>query len=92
MEIKGAEYKALLGIKSILNTNRNVTILLEFWPVELMLCGSEACELLKLIDELGFDFKIINEQGEMKNKTSDYLSNTYGPEEDKWTNLVLMRK
>jgi len=47
---------------------------------------------LKLIDELGFDFKILNEQGEMEYKTSEYLSNTYGPKEDKWNNLVLIRK
>lgn len=50
MDIQGAEVKALQGMPKILRNNRDVILAIEFWPYGYMHSGSNAKELLDLLN------------------------------------------
>jgi FkbM family methyltransferase len=59
MDIQGLEYRALLGMENILRSNRNIKILMEFWPYGLVKAESNAEELLAFLHQLGFQTELI---------------------------------
>lgn len=63
MDIQGAEYYALKGMKSTILSNPNVIILMEFWPFGLGLAKSSARALLDLIQEYGLKMFLFTENG-----------------------------
>jgi FkbM family methyltransferase len=63
MDIQGAEYFALKGMKSTILSNPNVIILMEFWPFGLGLAKSSARALLGLIQEYGLKMFLFTEDG-----------------------------
>ena len=55
MDIQGAEYRALRGMRSVLTRSRNITLFTEFWPYGLFKAGEADPEaFLRLLNELGF--------------------------------------
>lgn len=61
MDIEGAEYSALCGMKKVIARNPNVKIVMEFAPENIRRAGVEPAELLKLIRKYGFNYYLIDE-------------------------------
>ena len=62
MDIEGAEYRALLGMRRLLEGNPQVQILMEFAPGHMKRAGVSPEEMLDLIHELGFTYALIDEE------------------------------
>lgn len=62
MDIEGAEYRALLGMRRLLERNPQVQILMEFAPGHMKRAGVSPEEMLDLIHELGFTYALIDEE------------------------------
>ena len=54
MDVQGAEYFALQGMKRVLRDNPGVILIMEFWPHALREAGVEPASLLDELGELGF--------------------------------------
>ena len=55
MDIQGAEYRALCGMRSVLTRSKKVTLFSEFWPYGLFKAGEAHPEaFIRLLRELGF--------------------------------------
>ena len=61
MDIEGAEYHALLGMRELIRRNPDLQIIMEFAPEHIRRAGREPEALLALIHELGFTVYLINE-------------------------------
>ncbi|TLD68426.1 FkbM family methyltransferase [Phragmitibacter flavus] len=53
MDIQGAEFFAVKGMKKVLATNPKVKLLTEFWPFGLKRAGVDPMDYLKLLREIG---------------------------------------
>jgi FkbM family methyltransferase len=53
MDVQGAEYFALQGMKRVLRDNPDIVLMMEFWPHGLQEAGVEPSRLLEEIEELG---------------------------------------
>lgn len=62
MDIESAEYRALLGMRRLLERNPQVQILMEFAPGHMKRAGVSPEEMLDLIHELGFTYALIDEE------------------------------
>lgn len=65
IDVEGAEYNVLSGMKKILDRNPGVRILIEFAPTHIIRAGRKPEDLLRLIKELGFSKKLITGSGEL---------------------------
>jgi FkbM family methyltransferase len=54
MDIQGAEYFALQGMKRVLRENHDVLCVMEFWPHGLLEAGASPSALLQELIQLGF--------------------------------------
>lgn len=54
MDIQGAEYSAIQGMRGILLKNPNIILVIEFWPHGLKQAGVKPELLLRELDEFGF--------------------------------------
>jgi FkbM family methyltransferase len=54
MDVQGFELHALRGAKRVLQENRDVKLLLEFWPFGLKQAGGSADELLSFLEDQSF--------------------------------------
>lgn len=61
MDIEGAEYYALYGMRTLLEKNPHVQMIMEFAPIHLKRAGVQPEALLKMVRELGFSIYTINE-------------------------------
>jgi FkbM family methyltransferase len=55
MDIQGWEAKGLAGAQNILERNRDIMLMFEFWPYGLIKTGAEPPKLLRFLQELGFN-------------------------------------
>ncbi len=62
MDIEGSEGKAINGALNLIHKNKNIKLVLEYFPEALKSCGTEPKELLKILSEQGFKIKEINEK------------------------------
>ena len=65
IDVEGAEYNVLSGMKKILDRNPGVRILIEFAPTHIIRAGRKPEDLLRLFKELGFSKKLISGSGEL---------------------------
>lgn len=94
MDIQGAEGGAIQGMSNLLEENKNVKIISEFWPIGLKRFGIEPKEHLNLLLKYGFKLYEINEQEkkiEVVNIPKKLLE-TYTPEKENYTNLFVIVK
>ena len=70
MDVQGAEELVFKGMRRLLNENKEISILLEFWPEGLRKIGSSPVGFLKMIEQLGFQLAYLNENNGMVSKTS----------------------
>jgi FkbM family methyltransferase len=93
MDIQGAEGGALQGMSNLLNKNKNVKIVTEFWPIGLKGFGIEPEDYLKLLLKHGFKLYHTNEEKkEIEEVTNIFkLLEIYTPEKGNYTNLLCTR-
>lgn len=63
LDIQGYELQALKGAVRVLTENRDVKLLLEYWPYGLRRAGTEPSELLRFLEMLGFTLSTPNGAG-----------------------------
>ena len=54
IDVQGAELAVLKGAKRILQANRQIEVLFEYWPYGLKRAGASGAELLRFLSDLGF--------------------------------------
>src|SRR5206468_9442865 len=63
IDIQGYELHALQGAKRILEENREIKLLLEFWPYGLKQAGADWSDLIEMLRGLGMDLMLIGANG-----------------------------
>jgi FkbM family methyltransferase len=66
MDIQGFELHALRGAKRLLQENRDIKLLLEFWPFGLKQAGGSADELLSFLEDQSFSLFLPGANGPVK--------------------------
>jgi FkbM family methyltransferase len=54
MDVQGWEAEAFAGAKEVLQRNRDILLMFEFWPYGLRIAGTEPADLLMSLTRLGF--------------------------------------
>lgn len=91
MDIQGAEYKALVGMKQVLVQNPQLILITEYWPYGLEKSGVAPKDYLRAIESLGFQIYEIHENTrriKQLDKTSLH-KNLVG--KNRFTNLMAAR-
>jgi len=70
VDIQGSEIQALQGMKNILNNNKKISLLIEFWPFAIEKTGHSTREFLEILEQ--FQFKIFSVG---KNKVVEFTKN-----------------
>lgn len=92
MDIQGAEYAALRGTLGLLARFRGVKMVTEFWPYGLKASGVEPAAYLRLLVDLGFTLRNVDERGGQVAPTSlAELLERYPPMFERATNLFCVR-
>lgn len=92
MDIQGAEGGAVKGMIQLLQKNRNLKIVTEFWPGGLKRFGVEPGEFLNLLTNQGFRIYHIDKlEKTIKPINLSQLLTVYTPEKDNDTNLMFIR-
>lgn len=87
MDVQGAEYFAVQGMKRVLRDNPDVVLMMEYWPHGLQEAGVEPARLLEEVEALGFvSYK--TGAGKLAVFSRDEILQTGG---DDCVNLVLSR-
>ena len=74
IDIEGAEALAVEGMKNILNKNRNIKILMEFFPLFIKKMGNSPEKLVKiLMEELKFNIFVIGHDYSMEKEKNDFV-------------------
>ncbi|OGP57956.1 MAG: hypothetical protein A2V65_11000 [Deltaproteobacteria bacterium RBG_13_49_15] len=61
LDIQGSEFLALTNISHLLNKNKYLKIICEFWPKGMIACGQSPMEFLQFLEKCGFQIFIIDE-------------------------------
>jgi FkbM family methyltransferase len=93
LDIQGAEVAALAGMSSILNRNRDLKIMLEYWPFGLRQFGTEPQAFLEALLRHGFRLHLIDEDAQelLPTSVADLLER-YPPESRRYANLLCLRE
>lgn len=70
IDVQGAEELVFKGMKRLLERNKKINILLEFWPEGLQETGSSPADFLKIIKQSGFQIAYADESSGKLIKTS----------------------
>jgi hypothetical protein len=91
MDIEGAEGGAIQGMASLLQKNKNIKIISEFWPAGLKGFGVGPEEYLKLL--IGQDFKLYNLNQQKKKIEQVNITELLEicPKKEKATNLFFTK-
>ena len=66
MDVQGFEGHAIMGMKETLRRSPNVTLLMEFWPWGLSKAGSDARNVLEMLESFGFTLFELQGHGLLK--------------------------
>jgi FkbM family methyltransferase len=92
MDIEGAEYKALLGMKNILLNNRKIMLIFEFWPTALREAQDNPANLIKYLTNLKFNIWEIDEAARSVHPIKEAeIYRKYDDSNLKFTNLIACR-
>lgn len=92
MDIQGAEGLALDGMKKLIERNRKIKIISEFWPIEMGKNAVKSIYLLKYFKENDFDFyEVFENSNDIMKTSAEELIRKYPAEENKYTNLFIVR-
>jgi hypothetical protein len=92
MDIQGAEARAIQGMPLLLQKNKNLEIVTEFWPFGLKGSGFEPEEYLNLLTNHHFKLYHINSQEKKIEPINvSKILQTYTPEKKNYTNLLCVK-
>lgn len=92
IDTQGAEVGVIEGASNILTNNKNIKVMVEFWPLGLSLSGNSREKLLDILtNRFGFKLYYTINGRELIHITIDYLIETYGPDSVSYINLICMR-
>lgn len=92
MDIEGAEGGAMQGMPLLLEKNKNLKIITEFWPIGLKRFGITPDEYLSLLLNQGFKLYNVNEEEQKIEPTNiSKLLETYTYQKENYTNLLCIR-
>lgn len=60
MDIQGFEMQAIQGMQKLLDRNKNIQMISEFWPYGLKKAGSSVMEYFNFIEQNGFNIYLLN--------------------------------
>jgi len=63
IDVQGFEESVLNGMKQIIHKNKQIKIIMEFWPVALESAGTKPEKIISYLDKEGFKFYPIRENG-----------------------------
>jgi FkbM family methyltransferase len=63
LDVQGYELHALQGAKRIVNENREIKLLLEFWPYGLKQAGTNWGELIEMLEEFAMNIMFVRADG-----------------------------
>jgi len=61
VDVEGYESQVLRGAEGIIGGNNPLTIMLEFWPVQIRKAGRDPVKLLQWLQSHGFTFQRVTE-------------------------------
>lgn len=61
IDVQGWEAEALAGAKEVLQRNRDIILMFEFWPYGLRSAGTEPAEMLRFLSSVGFSLRRIKQ-------------------------------
>lgn len=74
MDIEGAEALAIEGMKNILRGNKDIKIIMEFFPLFIEKMGNSPVKLIETIkNEMGLNIFVVGHDYSMKKEKSDFL-------------------
>jgi len=88
IDVQGFEIEVLQGAREILNNNRSLTILVEFWPYGLRQTGHQPNELLDFLIKAGFSVSALGHDGRPSSLPKQALS---WERETQYCNLIALR-
>jgi FkbM family methyltransferase len=91
IDVQGGELDVLNGMRSLIRTSPNLTIVLEFAPIALEEFGAEPGQLLGLLQEAGFDVLAPRWDGRTRRCSIDDLLERVRTGDARHTNLVFAR-
>lgn len=93
MDIQGAEWRAVSGMTNLLQQNKSLKIISEFWPGGLKRSGVAPIKYLELLNKHGFKLYEINEQNKKLDPVNiKELLKTYTIEKENFTNIFCIRE
>lgn len=93
IDIQGAEEGAIQGMLNLLEKNKTVKIVTEFWPIGLRRFGIEPEEYLKLLWKHGFKLYHVNEQEKKIEPVNiPELLEIYTPKKENFTNILCVKE
>jgi len=93
MDIQGAKYAALQGMRGLIERNPGVCLLIEFWPWGLKGAGVDPADFLTALLRLGFTLREVDgTQRAVRPVTPDVLLAAYPPASQAYTDLLCVRE
>ncbi|MDO8558266.1 MAG: FkbM family methyltransferase [bacterium] len=91
MDIEGAEYYALQGMKNLLRQSVNVVVMTEFWPGGMEVARTSPQMFLDEVRSLGFDVHLLPEEGPIRQATDKEVFSEISKTKNDIMNIVLCR-
>jgi len=93
MDIQGAEYAALLGMRNLLSKRKVKYLIIEYTPYLLVKYGINPSDLIELLEKYGFEIYEIDEDKYTINKVNiEEINKKYTVENHLYTNLLCILK
>jgi FkbM family methyltransferase len=86
IDVQGHEYSVIRGARRVLGDNPQVVCLLEFWPFGLSKAGVAPDDLMRLIAELGFAYRVVGGSADVVARPNDKVEL-----ENEYCNLIIAR-
>lgn len=77
MDVQGAEMSALRGAARVISENRNMKLVLEYWPYGLKRAGAQPEQFLELLSDMGFEYRLIDSSAGVTPQTLGYGADDY---------------
>ena len=88
LDIQGFEWRALEGMRSLLERSAGCCLMIEFWPRGLVDAGCEPSRFLDRLAELGFELNHVVATGQLRPVEASELLRRYTAENSRFVNLV----
>lgn len=93
IDIEGAEYAAIEGMRSLLGKNERLKLVTEYTPVAIKEFGIDPPEYLRLLADCGFGFSLIDEEHDRLTPMDvRQVAETYRPDKEHVINLLCTKE